>query len=173
MDTPWWWSIHHQCPCPLELPIATPTSPMRPFKTLRFCQWKTQKNMKHSANQIEKSSCFVLSNNFALVEPFVSMKMCLISICKQQSLSIRFQRILKPRKYKLPLLSLQLQHTVLLVCATLQWRVMGNIFLLYCWSYQASCSCFIPLLWWEGGMSVFFRLSILIYQFFILILIYR
>lgn len=64
---------------------------MRPFKTLRFCQWKTQKNMKHSANQIEKSSCFVLSNNFALVEPFVSMKMCLISICKQQSLSIRFK----------------------------------------------------------------------------------
>uniref|UniRef100_A0A9L0RNZ9 Cilia- and flagella-associated protein 300 n=1 Tax=Equus caballus TaxID=9796 RepID=A0A9L0RNZ9_HORSE len=49
------------------------------------------------------------------------------------STTLVFESILKPRKYKLPLLSLKLQHMILLVCATLQERVMSRRFLTLLW----------------------------------------
>lgn len=44
-----------------------------------------------------------------------------------------------------------------------------DIFLLYCGSYQASCSCFIPLFWCGGNVLTMFFQMIYIYCFLFII----
>uniref|UniRef100_A0A8D1XFE5 Cilia- and flagella-associated protein 300 n=1 Tax=Sus scrofa TaxID=9823 RepID=A0A8D1XFE5_PIG len=74
-------------------------------------------------------------------DPNVIPNLKLLSDSSGQWITLVFERILKPRKYKLPLLSLKLQHMILLVCATLQQRAMNRHFLTLLWTL--SCVMFM------------------------------
>uniref|UniRef100_A0A5F5PV91 Cilia- and flagella-associated protein 300 n=2 Tax=Equus TaxID=9789 RepID=A0A5F5PV91_HORSE len=117
--------------------------PQRPFQSLssqestsRLRQWSMLGRIKAQAFGFDQTFQAYRKDDFVMAffkDPNVIPNLKLLSDSSGQWITLVFESILKPRKYKLPLLSLKLQHMILLVCATLQERVMSRRFLTLLW----------------------------------------
>ncbi|XP_073922939.1 cilia- and flagella-associated protein 300 isoform X3 [Castor canadensis] len=160
--------------------------PQRPFPSLsapettsRLRQWSMLGRMKAQAFGFDQTFQAYRKDEFVMAffkDPDVTPNLQLLSDSTGQWITLVFENILKPRKYKLPLLSLKLQPTILLVCATLQQRTTNRHFLTLWWTLSSVMSTFYTIVTVWGtclnAPSDFYVYCFLMYHFSILTLIY-
>uniref|UniRef100_A0A7N9D9M2 Cilia- and flagella-associated protein 300 n=1 Tax=Macaca fascicularis TaxID=9541 RepID=A0A7N9D9M2_MACFA len=146
--------------------------------TSRLRQWSMLGRIKAQAFGFDQTFQAYRKDDFVMAffkDPNVIPNLKLLSDSSGQWITLVFERILKPRKYKLPLLSLKFQPMILLVCAILHQRIMNRHFLTLLWILSGVIFMFYTtVMVWEtclNALSNYVPLLFFIYHFSLLILI--